>query len=105
MMKFGLKQETIVKIRTVIMKNEKVEKIVIYGSRAKGDYRNGSDIDLTLIGDLTSGDLSKMEWELDDLLLPYKIDLSAFKYISNADLREHIERVGTEFRSDVVSVK
>ena len=50
---------------------------MIYGSRAKGNYKNGSDIDLTLYGgkDLTLNILSKMLREIDDLLLPYTIDL------------------------------
>ena len=70
----------------------------MYGSRAKGNYRNGSDIDLTLIGKKL--DLSKqfiIETELDDLLLPYKIDLSIYHKIENQDLIDHIKRVGSLF--------
>jgi predicted nucleotidyltransferase len=49
---------------------------VLYGSRAKGNYRPGSDIDLTLLGEsLNLTELQKIELELDDLMLPYKIDL------------------------------
>jgi len=61
--------------------------VILYGSRARGNYRNGSDIDLALVGkelDLTT--LFKVETELDDLLLPYKIDLSIHHKIENPDL-------------------
>jgi predicted nucleotidyltransferase len=94
-MMFGLKKETIEAIREVLAKYPEVEKAILYGSRAKGNYRPGSDIDLTLIGEkLNLTILQKIENELDDLLLPYKIDLSLHKQIQNKELLEHIERVG-----------
>lgn len=97
-MKFGLKQTTIDKIRGVFARHPEVERAILYGSRAKGNYRNGSDIDLTLTGgDLTLNVLYKISSELDDLLLPYTIDLSILKDISDADVLEHIERVGVTF--------
>lgn len=95
---FGLKNSQISLIQSVFKKYNSIEKAVLYGSRAKGNYRNGSDIDLTLIGfglDLTT--LLKIENELDDLLLPHKIDLSIFHKIENPDLIEHINRVGKIF--------
>jgi len=94
-------------IQSVFGKHSGVEAAILYGSRAKGSYRNGSDIDLTLHG--TSLDLStlmKIEHELDDLCLPHKIDLSIFHKIENPDLIEHITRVGVEFyRRDQFSVQ
>jgi predicted nucleotidyltransferase len=94
-MMFGLKTETIEAIREVLAKYPEVEKAILYGSRAKGNYRPGSDIDLTLIGEkLNLSTLQKIEDDLDDLLLPYKIDLSLHKQIQNKDLLELIERVG-----------
>jgi type I restriction enzyme S subunit len=97
-MMFGLKTETIEAIREVLAKYPEVEKAILYGSRAIGNYRPGSDIDLTLIGEkLNLSTLQKMENELDDLLLPYKIDLSLHKQIQNKELLEHIERVGKVF--------
>lgn len=75
-----------------------IEKAILYGSRATGNYRPGSDIDLTLVGEkLNLTTLQKIENELDDLLLPYKIDLSLHKQIRNKELLEHIERVGKVF--------
>ncbi len=95
---FGLKENHINDIHSVFARYSSVEKVLIYGSRAKGNYRAASDIDLTLFGDdLTLDTLLKIENELDDLLLPYKIDLSIFHKIENADLVDHINRVGKEF--------
>jgi len=97
-MRYGLKNCDIEKINSVFAKYPQVEKAILYGSRAKGSFRNGSDIDLTLTGDSLDLDtLLKIETELDDLLLPYKIDLSIKQKIENHDLLEHIERVGKVF--------
>ena len=83
-MKYGLSEQTLQKIRDVFNQYSQVEEVVLYGSRARGDYKNGSDIDLTLRGGdaLTHTILSKIANDLDDQLLPYTIDLSIFKNIS-----------------------
>ena len=94
----GLPPETIKKIQQVFARYPEIGRVCLYGSRAKGNYRHGSDIDLTIMGDeLSSLRLLRVENELDDLLLPYKIDLSLFRQIFNAELVEHIQRVGIEF--------
>ena len=96
--KFGLKESSIEKIEKVFSKNSKIQKVIIYGSRAKGNFSNASDIDLTIFSnDLSTTDLFKITNELDDLMLPYKIDLSIFNQIDNQKLREHIQRVGLLF--------
>lgn len=96
--RFGLPAATIENIHRVLARHPQVEKAVIYGSRAKGNFRAGSDIDLTLSGSrLDSRVLGNLIEELDELLLPYQIDLSIFTQIDHAPLREHIERVGQEF--------
>lgn len=95
---FGLPPSAVEKIRAVFTHYPQVEKAVMYGSRAKGNYKNGSDIDLTLYGEgLNLGVQLKILNELDDLLLPWLIDLSIFSTIDHAKLREHIERVGVTF--------
>ena len=97
-MKFGLDGRTIDKIIGVIDSCKGIDKVIIYGSRAKGDFKNGSDIDLTIVSaDFNFSDLTKLATQLDDLLLPYKIDISLYHQISNPDLIDHIERVGQIF--------
>jgi predicted nucleotidyltransferase len=96
--RFGLKESTINRINTVFSQYPDIEKVVLYGSRAKGNYREGSDIDLTLMGGaLSHAQLNRIETQIDDLLLPYTIDLSLFESIDNANLIEHIRRVGIVF--------
>jgi predicted nucleotidyltransferase len=96
--KFGLPSDVIRKIQSIFLKNKHVEKVIIFGSRAMGNYRAGSDIDLTLIGlELTLSEQLNIENELDDLLLPYKIDLSLFQQIENSDLKTHIQKRGLIF--------
>ena len=97
-MKFGLKETTIAKICGVFAKHPQLDKAMIYGSRAKGNYKNGSDIDLTLRGpDLTLNVIYKILDDLDELLLPYTIDLSIFNDIGDPDVIEHIQRMGVTF--------
>ncbi len=97
-LQFGLKKTTIRKISAVFTQFPQVENAVLYGSRAKGNYKNGSDIDLTLRGkDLSLDLLYKINRALDDLFLPYKIDLSIFEQLTDPDFIEHIQRVGVVF--------
>ncbi len=98
-MKYGLSQATIKKIHAVLARFPQVEKAILYGSRALGTYKRGSDIDLTLQGgdDLTLQVLYKIMHDIDDLLLPYTFDISVFGLISDADVLEHIGRVGVTF--------
>lgn len=97
-MQFGLKPDTISRINSVLAAHPDIEQAVLYSSRAKGNYRAGSDIDLCLKGEaLTLTQLLKIENELDDLLLPYKIDLSLYHALDNPELIDHIRRVGVVF--------
>jgi predicted nucleotidyltransferase len=94
-MKYGLKESVLQDIISVFCKYSKIEKVLLYGSRAKGNYKNGSDIDLTLIGkDINIQDLNKIYLELDELYLPYNFDISIFDKIKNKDLVDHINRIG-----------
>ncbi len=96
--RFGLKTATIDKIVSVFAQHSEVESAILYGSRAKGNYRKGSDIDLTLTGEhLTYRTLLRIEEEIDDLLLPYLFDISIFSHIDDSDVIDHIRRVGMPF--------
>jgi predicted nucleotidyltransferase len=97
---FGLPATVIESLKNVFAVNNKVEEVRIYGSRAKGTYRPGSDIDLTLLGNaLQWNDLQATELAIDELDLPYKVDLSLYALIDNRDLREHIDQAGKVFYS------
>ncbi len=96
-LRFGLKPEAIEKICNVFSAYPQIQQVILYGSRAKGTQREGSDIDLAIQGDLTLPQLLKIENTLDDLLLPYHIDLALMHHIYNPKLLEHIGRVGEVF--------
>lgn len=96
--KFGLNQRTINALSTVFARHPEIKQAILYGSRAKGTHSPGSDIDLTLLGEaLTYTQLNRIETEIDDLLLPYTVDLSLHQQIDNAELLDHIRRVGQVF--------
>ena len=97
-MNHGLSADTVERIVSVLTHHPEINKAVLYGSRAKWNYRNGSDIDLTLFGDgINFSLLTQLDNELDDLLLPYKFDISQFAILTHPELIEHIRRVGVVF--------
>ena len=97
-MSYGLKKEIIGKIVEIFSKYDEIDEAILYGSRAKGNFKPGSDIDLSLKGDqLNLHIVNKINLDIDDLLLPYAFDLSIYNHITNSDLLAHIERVGKIF--------
>jgi predicted nucleotidyltransferase len=95
---FGLSEKTLSSLRAYFARVSEVEQVILYGSRARGDYHKGSDIDLMLIGaNITPRLLSKMDMEIDDLLLPYVVQISDRKEIRDARFLEVVEREGVVF--------
>jgi uncharacterized protein len=99
MQRFGLKETDINLICQIFSRYPQIQKSVLYGSRAMGNYKTGSDIDLTLCGgnDLTLDVLYRVMEDLDNLLLPYTFDLSIFSQITDKEVISHITRVGRIF--------
>ena len=94
----GLSDSTIAHICTMFRRHPKIDKAILYGSRAKGTHKTGSDIDLTLIGAALDPDtISQLQVELSNGPLPYQVDLSILSRISSPELLEHINRVGVIF--------
>ena len=98
---FGLKQGIIEKIQAAFEPFDDIDSVILYGSRAKGNYKNGSDIDLTINAHANvqdNGDLLfRVIDALDELDLVYSFDVSIFSQIQNDDLIDHINRVGIIF--------
>lgn len=92
-----LKQEKI--INEIFEKYPQIKKVIVYGSRAKGNFREGSDIDLTIVEEkeIPASVLLKLVNDFDDSLLPIKVDISIFSKLTNQDLIDHIKRVGQFF--------
>lgn len=92
---FGLEKSAIDEIVGILERNPKIDKVVLFGSRAKGNFLNGSDIDLALKGNgLNLNDILKASIEIDHLLLPNQIDFIIYDRITEKTLQEHIDRVG-----------
>jgi predicted nucleotidyltransferase len=90
-METGLSEKSLQAIANVVYSNERVQEAKIFGSRAIGTFREGSDIDICLIGEeLTLTDLNRISSELDELNIPEMIDLVNFRTIKNENLIEHI---------------
>lgn len=97
---FGLPPHTLVRISAALAQTPHLQRAMIFGSRAKGNYRLGSDIDIALVGPaLTDADQCALEDRLEELMLPYTIDLCRVETIANPALLEHIERVGIQVYS------
>ena len=96
---YGLTPEVIARIQGALARFEVIDSVILYGSRAKGNYRVGSDIDLTIKtnGRETERLLLDVIGAIEALDLIYLFDISLFSEITNDDLIDHIKRVGTEF--------
>jgi hypoxanthine-DNA glycosylase len=96
--KFGLKKEQIDDIKFIFSQHPNIEKAILFGSRAKGNYRPGSDIDFALTGkNLTLRELFSVGNELESLPLPISFDLILYQGVKDIHVIEHINRVGVLF--------
>ena len=95
-MKYGLSDQTLATLNAIFRKYPGIRQAILYGSRAKGTYSDGSDIDLTLkpTSDFTFTDLLHIAGDFDDSDMPYFVDVSIYHQLSNPDLVAHIDRVG-----------
>jgi len=95
-LKFGLSDKTLDTLNSIFRNYPGIKQVVLYGSRAKGNYRNGSDIDLSIktVGDFAFSDLLHIAADFDDSDMPYLVDVSIYETLTNTDLKAHIDRVG-----------
>jgi uncharacterized protein len=91
----GLPQEATERILTLLAERPAIQRVVLYGSRALGRQRSGSDIDLCLEApDMGLAELLVLGAQLDDLLLPWQIDLQLRHLIRHPELLGQIDRAG-----------
>ena len=93
---FGLPKRTINELLDYFKTKSEIEKVVIYGSRAKGTFHNGSDIDFAIWADEDTN-FSRIAGELYDLPTPYKYDVTNYKTLTYENLKASIDRDGIEF--------
>lgn len=89
---FGLERKTLHAITECFKQFPAITWVKVYGSRAKGNYRPGSDIDLAFSSPTDCS--AQLLAALDELPTPYLFDVTHFESLQHQGLREHIERVG-----------
>lgn len=96
---FGLKQDNIDLIKEVLQDFSVVEQALIFGSRAMGNYKRGSDIDIAIKGKRVKNDtVSRINYLLnEEIPLPYFFDVVHYESISNVDLLRHVDQVAQVF--------
>ena len=91
---FGIEERIINSLQEVFSHYSEIEKVLLYGSRAKGCYSKGSDIDIVIIAPgMDFSKYLKLYSDLDDLEIPYTVDVTKYDLIDNK-MKEHIQRVG-----------
>ena len=92
---FGLPERTINELLEYFKMKPEIQKVVIYGSRAKGTYKNGSDIDFAIWSDKENS--SEITAELEELPTPYMFDVVDYKMLSHENLKKSIDKDGIVF--------
>ena len=97
--RFGLRDDDIAAIVAVLARYPSVQTAVIFGSRAKGNYKQGSDVDIALQGEgMGNAVAADVAYALnEETIMPYVFDVLNYHAITNADLIAHIDRVGRPF--------
>ena len=93
----GISNAHWLRILGIIKKHRNISAVILYGSRAKGNFQSGSDIDLALKGKtITSEQLTEIGLDYENLYLPWKLSLTIYEDIAHAELVDHIDRVGID---------
>lgn len=94
-MNYGIKDEYWKKLETVFVSHKNIEKVILYGSRAKGTNRMYSDVDIVLVGEkINNREYTNIIQEIDDLLLPFIFDISVYYTLKDSNLIDSINKTG-----------
>jgi len=98
-MKFGFIEKDFEYIKKAITQFLEIEKVIVFGSRAMGNYKNGSDVDLAIVGkNIDRQIVIKFSSLLnEELPLPYFFDIVDYTHLDDISLKEHIDKEGKEF--------
>jgi len=104
--KFGLSERDMATIQNIFENYPLVCLVLIFGSRAKGNYKSGSDIDLAIMNEsLTDKEIVKLKSDFEESNLPYTVDLVNYISLKHLDLKNHIDRVGQTLYQKNLMVK
>lgn len=89
----GLDRQVLEALCAILAQHASVQRACLYGSRARGGFRTGSDIDLCLDAPgLELAEMLAIDTQIDDLLLPWKVDLTHWQTLDDPQLAAAIER-------------
>ena len=96
---FGISDKSYLYLQQAFAKYSEIDKVTLFGSRAKGNYKNGSDIDLAVSGKkLTAKLILDIKGYInEELPIPYHVDIVDYNTLNHVELKEHINRVGKVF--------
>lgn len=96
---FGLSDQSYKLLLGAFKRYRQVEEVILFGSRAKGNYKKGSDIDLAIKGKNCTASLALdiKGFINEELAVPYMVDVVDYNSLTHAELKEHIDRVGVIF--------
>ena len=96
--KFGLKEGILDSIVNILKQYKEIERASIFGSRARGDYKSTSDIDIVIYGDLVTNTINtKVFFEIEELYIPFKVDLINYNTLDNKNkIKDNIEKEGVD---------
>ena len=102
---FGLRESDLENIIGILSQFDAVKEAILFGSRAKGNYRHGSDVDIALKGDIDFGTIARLSYLLNqESMMPYKFDLVNYSRTKHKDLKDHIDRIGVSIYQNPVPV-
>ncbi len=93
---FGLTEKDIDYIIQAVKNFDEIEQTIIFGSRAIGNYKKGSDVDIAIVGEKVSKNIiTQLSEYLNEIYpLPYYFDIVNYNEVSNIELKNHIDKVG-----------
>ncbi|MEI6758032.1 MAG: nucleotidyltransferase domain-containing protein [Chlorobium sp.] len=98
MSEFGIDDKNLHLIRSIFSDFNVINKVLVYGSRAKGNYSERSDVDLVICeSNIDRKTVGEILLDINNSNFPYTVDLQIMENIKNRKLQEHIARVGKEF--------
>ena len=100
--RFGITEKSYNYIVSYLKTKPEIEAVILFGSRAKGNYKKGSDIDLAIKGKESSPELAiDIESFInEEIPVPYTVDIVDYNSLQKKELKDHIDRVGVLFYQD-----
>lgn len=92
--RFGLTKRNLRTIRNILQQFHQVREVYIFGSRAMGTFKPGSDLDLAVMNDIDHKSVIELHAAFEESDLPFRVDVLAYWSVTNPDIKSHIDRVG-----------